>query len=318
MALKNNIPREKRAQLILYVLAVYVLLQLIWWGFLLVHTYSEVYNLQSDLTEAHRRSLLQKKIWMLVGEGSVFLVLMYIGFRYVNRNIAREIQLARMQRTFLLSVTHELKTPIAAIKLCLDTLKTRKLTQEQTEALLSDAQKETKRLQVLSENILLTQRIDDNPVDLPQENVELSLILRNEALRFAEIFHRKIEVDIPQTIRMQGDTNLLQSLCSNLLENAVKYSPADTVVHVKAMQQGSKITLSVSDHGIGIPVNERPFVFKKFYRIGNEERRKHKGTGLGLYIVANVVRLHQGRVVIADNHPSGTVMTVIFEQTQAL
>ncbi len=313
MANPTSIFRERRARIILYVLMFYILFQLVWWGYLLIGTYKNLYTLNHELSEVEKSAVLQKKIWMLLGEGAVFLMLIYIGFRYLNRSLSRELQLARMQKTFLLSVTHELKTPIAAIKLFLDTLKTRKLTEEQTTALLNDALKETKRLQVLSENILLAQRIEGQAEEILNEKVDFSAMLQSEAARYSEVFNRTIVTHIDKNIVLRGDKHLLQSVCGNLLENAVKYSSSDTEIKVNCNQVGDKLKIEICDKGIGIPDNEKPHIFKKFYRGGNEETRSHKGTGLGLYIVYSVVKLHGGQIFVTDNKPTGTTMSVVFK-----
>lgn len=308
-----SIFRERRARIMLYVLVLYVIFQLVWWGILLIENYREIYLLNNAWPEDIKEAMLRKKIWMLIGEGSVFLILVFIGFRYLNRSISRELQLARMQKTFLLSVTHELKTPISAIKLFLDTLKTRRLTEEQTTALLNDALKETKRLQVLSENILLTQRIEGQAEEMLSEKIDFSSMLQSEVKRYGDVFDRRVVLEIDDHLMVRGDRHLLQSLCSNLLENAVKYSSTNTDIQVFCRRKNNEITFEIKDNGIGIPEEEKPHIFKKFYRVGNEETRSHKGTGLGLYIVSNVVRLHQGSIFVSDNKPTGTVITVVFK-----
>lgn len=315
MAKNTPIPKEKQAQILLWILLLYVLFQLSWWGYLLIADYRETLALNPSLTIEQKEALLHKKIAMLIGEGSVFIVLMIIGFYYLQRSISKELQLARMQKTFLLSVTHELKTPIAAVKLFLDTLKTRKLSPEQTTALLNDALKETKRLQSLSENILLAQRIEEMTKEIFKENVNFSSILLNEIARYREVFGREIKQSIADEIILRGDRHLLQSLCDNLLENAIKYSPKDSVVEITCHEKKGSIELTIKDNGIGIPNSEKEHIFKKFYRVGNEETRSHKGTGLGLFIVANVIKLHGGNIFIADNLPCGTVVTTVLNNS---
>jgi signal transduction histidine kinase len=98
----------------------------------------------------------------------------------------------------------------------------------------------------------------------------------------------------------------------NLLENASKYSAADTSVTVTLEDTSKGICLSVTDEGIGIPDSEKPHIFKKFYRIGSEDTRKTKGTGLGLFIVKEVADRHQARIKIKNNLPAGTVFRIVF------
>lgn len=308
-----SVLREKRAQFILYVLVLYVLFQLFWWGYLLIDNYREMYMLNEAWPQEIKQAMLRKKIWMLVGEGGVFIVLIFFGFWYLKRSISRELQLARMQRTFMLSVTHELKTPIAAIKLFLDTVKTRKLTPEQTDAIVNDALRETKRLQQLSENILLAQQLEGKHEDVFNEHIHFSEILNTEVTRFESVFNRIFLRDIQENINLKGDKHLIQSLISNLLENAIKYSTENSRIEVCTYKKSDELYLEIKDNGIGIPNEEKNNIFQKFYRVGNEETRSHKGTGLGLYIVANVVRLHNGRIFVTDNVPSGTIVSVLFK-----
>ena len=105
---------------------------------------------------------------------------------------------------------------------------------------------------------------------------------------------------------------LLKLLLSNLLENANKYSPKNKPISLRLTEDGDDILLEVADEGSGIPDEEKKPVFKKFYRIGNEETRKTQGTGLGLYICQKIVKDHGGDIFIKDNQPSGSKFIVQF------
>lgn len=308
-----SIFKEKRARIILYVLVIYMMFQLVWWGYLLIGNYKDLYALNPNLSDVERGTLLRKKIWMLFGEGAVFLLLMYVGFRYLNRSITRELQLAHLQKTFLLSVTHELKTPISAIKLFLETMRTRKLSEEQQKSILNDALRETKRLQALSENILVAQRMELKGTEFLHESVNVFDIIEAEAARYRDVFNADVVCDLQGTFFMKGDKNLLQSLFSNLIDNAIKYSPVGAPIMVKGYRQEGNYCIEVSDAGVGIADEEKDKVFEKFYRVGNEETRNHKGAGLGLYIVSSVVKMHGGSIFVHDNQPVGTVITVCFK-----
>ena len=100
------------------------------------------------------------------------------------------------------------------------------------------------------------------------------------------------------------------SVITNLIENAIKYSEPDTEVRIKLHSDNSNVFLEVADNGSGIPENEKGKVFDKFYRVGNEDTRKTKGTGLGLYIVQHIVKMHNGKIEVRNNHPSGTVFEI--------
>ena len=121
----------------------------------------------------------------------------------------------------------------------------------------------------------------------------------------------KIQIDIPEKFTsVQADKAGVTAVIQNLLENAVKYSPEGARVKCSALKRQGRLILVVADQGIGIPNEEKKAIFEKFYRIGNEEVRKTTGTGLGLYIVKQVVQAHGGTITVTDNAPKGTIFTV--------
>ncbi len=301
--------RAGRPLLLLYILAIYILAQVAWWGYHLVEVNDELAETNARLTGTPiSADEMSKKAWMVMGEGSVFLILLCLGFWYIKRSISRELQLARMEKTFLLSVTHELKTPIAAVKLFLETMKSRDLSKDQSKVILSDALRETRRLESLSDNILLAARFDSKQRDPLSETVDLSEVISKIITYFPG---SGIDAAAVQpTIEIHGDKALLRAMCYNLIENSIKYSPEDKVVTLKLSRTPKNIELVVADQGIGIPQEERTAVFEKFYRLGNEQTRKTKGTGLGLYIVKNIVDMHNGTIEIHNNTPAGVVIKV--------
>ncbi|MEZ4800534.1 MAG: HAMP domain-containing sensor histidine kinase [Flavobacteriales bacterium] len=303
--------KEKRTLFILYILGIYILFQATWWAYHLIDMNAEVYRMKSIMLGVDHTPLLKTKIIMIIGEGSIFLLLLGLGFWQIKRNISKELRLARMEKTFLLSVTHELKTPIAAIKLFLETLKTRKLPEEQQSKIVSDALKEAKRLEGLSENILLATRLDQSKQVFQDENFDISMNIASCASRYKSLFpDREIKLDLQENLMFYGDPQLVQSMMTNLIENAIKYSTETSPVLIKTSGNQNMIQLEISDEGVGIPVEERHNIFNKFYRIGNENTRKSKGTGLGLYIVKNVVKLHSGSIDVSANHPKGTTFKI--------
>lgn len=305
---------QKRTMTVLYILAIYILLQVCWWGYMLTDVYTQLYDALGQLQGSTLEEVKSRKIAMLIGEGSVFVILLILGFWQIKRALTREFELARMEKTFLLSVTHELKTPIAAVKLSLETLKSRKLTEEQQTKILTEALRENNRLQFLSENILLATRLDQKQHHLQKETVDFSALLLSEVNRF-QLSTGRMESDIQQGLNLIGEPELLRALISNLIENALKYSHFEETVFVKAFKKNNHITFVVSDAGQGIAPSELPHIFEKFYRVGNEETRKHKGTGLGLYIVKSIIKLHEGSVEVTPNKPKGTIFTVHLNAT---
>lgn len=304
--------KEKIALRVLYILAIYVLLQLIWWGYQLVQLNARI--IMSNESDIHAQYLqLRSKVWMVAGEGIVFFLLLAIGFRYIQRTVSRELAIARKEKNFLLSVTHELKTPIAAVKLFLETLQTRTLSDDKRRELLQQSVQETKRLQSLTENILMAARLDGSKEAITSSIVQLSDLVEQEVRRFEKIFGVSIERQIAASIRVRGDEQMLSVLIGNLIDNALKYGSSKPV-RVELQQSSGNVLLAVSDHGPGIPLGEEKRIFEKFYRIGNEETRTSKGTGLGLFIVDAVARMHGAEVTATNKDDGGALFTVKFKK----
>lgn len=316
----------KRPIIILSVLGVYVVFQFIWWAFLLVDLNDEVYhhkieslyyaNIPTNDKEKEI-NLFEKKIkqrrWMVIGEGAVFLSLLGWGLIVTGRSFRKEMFLARQQRNFLLSITHEFKSPLASIKLYLQTLLRHDLEANRTEQFINNAIRDTERLNTLVENALLANLIDYQGYNFNKEDFNFSAFLRLTIQKFQQVpENRKVETQIEEGLHLYADKNAMSILVINLLENAQKYSPSDQPVAVKFFHEKEVVKLQVEDHGIGIPDSEKEKIFTKFYRIGSEETRKSKGTGLGLFICKYIVDKHEGTINVSDNHPKGTVFTLTF------
>jgi signal transduction histidine kinase len=248
---------------------------------------------------------------MVIAEGLFFVACLIFGLWVINRSAYREVTLARQRRNFLLSITHELKSPLASLRLVLETLGKRELSREQLEKLCANGLKDAGRLQQLVEDLLLAARLEDNwrplpePVDLPALTHDIATGLR---IRFPKA---QIRLSFPGDFPpVTADRSGLTAIIQNLLENAVKYAPEGSATDLSAEKTPGGVRLQVADQGYGIPDAEKKAVFEKFYRIGNEETRQSSGTGLGLYIVHQVVKAHGGHVQITDNQPQGTIFTV--------
>lgn len=263
---------------------------------------SEYQKIERNWHKGHR---------MVMAEGVFFTACLIFGLWVINRSANREVTLARQRRNFLLSITHELKSPIASVRLVLETLGKRELNREQVEKLCRGGLKDATRLQQLVEDLLLAARLEDNWRPLP-EPLDLPALAHEVANRLLVRFqHANIRFEFPDHLPlMQADKSGLTAILQNLLENAVKYSPEGALIRLSAEQKDDKFRLSVADQGRGIPDGEKQAVFEKFYRLGNEETRQATGTGLGLYIVNQVVKAHGGSIRVTDNKPQGTVFTI--------
>jgi len=258
---------------------------------------------------------LRNKIFMIVGEGGVFLLLLFLGIWWIKKNVWQDLKRAQKEKNFLLAVTHELKTPIAAIRLNSQTLKNRKLTEEQSQDLCADIITESNRLEILVNNILLATQFEQNTALGNWQKIDLSALVEAQIKRFQQLFpDRTVNSSIHSNISLQAEENMLVSLLFNLLENANKYSTVSEPISVLLKGSEHIVLLEVSDFGIGIPNEERKSIFEKFHRVGNEQTRSQKGTGLGLYIVKEICKAHKAEITISDNTPRGSRFQITFSK----
>jgi len=317
--------KTSRTLLIFYSLVFYILLQFSWWSYLLINLNKEIYQQRIEFAKStindtallekrqtEFNALLKKRWAMVAGEGAVFLSLLIFGIYRTKRAFNQEFELAQQQKNFLLSITHEFKSPLAAIKLSLQTIEKRTLEENQKKEIITRALNETDRINLLIENALFASRLESQNSDYHFEEFNLSSFIAElvENYRTRIFSDSNIELLIEKNIHFKGDKLAITSLVYNLLENAEKYStnPAQIVVELKRLS--NNIELNFSDYGFGIEMNERNKVFEKFYRVGNEETRRTKGTGLGLYIVKKVVNMHRGTIDIKSNNPTGTIFSI--------
>jgi signal transduction histidine kinase len=254
----------------------------------------------------------QSRNLMFIGEGIVFVGLLFWGFTVIFRGYREKDEISRMQANFVMSVTHELKTPLASTKLMLQTLLKRKLDAQQTEKLVDNSLDEINRLDALIEKILLASRFENPHKHAQRRNINLSELCKDtvERLSMSGRLEGRIRSAIEDNVNIQGDVALLISVLTNLIENAGKYAPGDSPVRIVLRQTNYDAVLQVIDEGPGISDLDKKHIFKKFYRIGNEETRTAKGTGLGLFIVKNIISDMGGSIQVKDNHPKGAIFEI--------
>lgn len=314
------------ATIVYWVLLLYIIAALIWWFLSLYrqnemmyqlqkeHLQSTVQNnqtLQSELTKIE--SLRKRNISKYIGEGSTFLALIIVGAVYIYRSVRRQLKLQRQQQNFVMAITHELKTPIAVSRLNLETLQKYKLDDQKKEKLIQTTLQETLRLDNLINNILISSQLDVNSYHIEKEELNFSDLTNDVACQFATRYaDRKFIRTIEEDIDINGDPLLLKLLISNLLENANKYSAKEKPIQLLLTKENTTIQLQVKDEGEGIDEKEKKNIFKKFYRIGNEQTRKSKGTGLGLYLCKKIADDHHAKISVRSNQPQGSIFEVCF------
>ena len=312
-------PRSSRRTYLLFgALTFYVLLQFLWWAVLLVRKETEMAGLALQVKalggDTDHPLDASRALRMIVGEGAVFIALL-LGMLFLTfRAIRRDLAVARSQRNFLMAVTHELRTPIAAIKLQLQTLKRTGLSQEQRDGLNQQALTEADRLSVLADKVLLATSADEGVISMDLKQVQVMELMRQVADRAtAQIAPKhRIELNGPDAFTALSDEQVLRSIADNLIENAAKYSPAGTSIRIDITKGREGWRLSVTDQGPGIPLEEQSRIFDRFYRGGNEETRQAKGTGLGLYIVKRLVQRLGGEVQVTSAVPTGSIFAASF------
>ena len=310
---------------IYWVLLLYILAALVWWFISLEKQNREMTGLRLKLEspvnphyatlKKEALELQRRKDAQYIGEGTIFMLLIVVGAVFVYRATRRQWQVSQQQQNFMMAVTHELKTPISITKLNLETLSKHKLDPALQDKIIQKTLHETDRLNDLCNNILLASRLEGGSYSLHKEPLLLNEIAMQSVHQFSGRFpDRHIELNAEQMVPINGDPLLLKMLINNLLENALKYAPKDKPVMVKVSAIKEGMQLLVMDLGPGIPEDQKPLIFEKFYRMGDEQTRSSKGTGLGLYLCNKIAKDHKGHLSVIDNNPTGSVFKVLFKK----
>jgi K+-sensing histidine kinase KdpD len=329
--------RKKRIEiafLIFWFLLAYIIAALVWWFISLasladnMSSYKEQQlALTIDSTtndQAYQQAFAKiederkREKTKYIAEGATFLLIILIGAFFVYRSVRKQLRMQQQQQNFMMAVTHELKTPIAVARLNLETLQKHRLDEAKQQKLIQMTLQETHRLHSLTSNILVASQLEDGGYQQAVEELDFSQLTYSCAEDFRQRFaDRKWEMDIEPDIALEGDSLLLEIMINNLLENAHKYSPKGATVTITLNRQGKTALLKVIDEGEGIPEEEKKKIFDKFYRIGKEEVRKTKGTGLGLHLCRKIAKDHHADIYVTNNLPSGSIFTITLHRTHA-
>jgi two-component system, OmpR family, sensor histidine kinase CiaH len=315
-----------RATIVFWILLVYIIAALAWWLISLEQQNKTIHALRraQAATTVKDPDAVNEQVRLIdsserrdsvkyIAEGITFFLLILVGAVYIYRLVRRQFQLQQQQQNFVMAVTHELKTPISVARLNLETLMKYELEKEKQKKMLDMTLQETLRLDELINNILISTQLDVEAYKAAKEELNLSDLVRDVVHQFEHRYHhRKVVRDIAEEVDLKGDPLLLKLLVSNLLENANKYSDRNAPITCRLYEQEGHVVLQVLDEGLGIPDEEKEKVFDKFYRVGNEQTRTAKGTGLGLYICKKIAKSHDGDITVTDNQPRGTIFTVTF------
>jgi signal transduction histidine kinase len=235
--------------------------------------------------------------------GIIFFIVLIFGVVLNTTFLIREIRRNEQHDAFINAVTHELKTPIASIRLYLETLKTREVDDEQRREFYNIMLADSDRLLLTVEQVLRASRTGLKSRRISKSVVNISEMVQ-ECLELTRVRHGLKETALiyrespdAHSARVSGDIDELRSAFTNLLDNAVKYSDDEVQVSVLVSALDDKrVAVRVTDKGIGIPSAQLKRIFKRFYRVPGRFMARVKGTGLGLFIVHSVITKHGGRV----------------------
>ena len=237
--------------------------------------------------------------------------------------LVREIRRSEQHDSFINAVTHELKTPIASVRLYLETLQSRQVEEEQRREFYRIMLEDTDRLLATVEQVLHAGRMVQSRRLRRQRRVDLDSLL-SECVELARKRHHLVDgqmrIDSPPASagegRVQGDAEELRIAISNVLDNAVKYSTREIDIRAELLAQGSDVLLRVSDRGVGIPASELKRIFRRFYRVPLRTAMNIKGTGLGLFLVKSIARRHGGDA-FAESEGLGNGATIVIRLPRA-
>jgi signal transduction histidine kinase len=237
------------------------------------------------------------------------------GVVYALRDVSEERLLERARSDFVATASHELRTPLAAVLGAVKTLRRDdvEIDQEQRDALMNMIDSEAERLSGIVGQILLAGQLDAGRLDMALERfdpVELTRSVVDSAeLHLPAGIELRVQAD-QEMPAVAGDSNQLRQVLSNLLDNAIKYSPEGGDVELRLNRNGQFVTIEVADCGLGIPQDEQERIFEKFYRLDPALTRGVNGTGLGLYISKELVERMRGRISVRSEPGRGSTFVV--------
>jgi signal transduction histidine kinase len=262
----------------------------------------------------------RRRIVMLVSEGAFFAVLLLVLIGLLWRSFRREIELERQHRNFLSAVTHELKSPLASMRLALETVASNRASPEAGRRFIGNALEDVERLQDLVEKVLEATRFGEGWTEIHRQDIDLSRLVEDSIDAFrrrAMAVNALLGAEVSPDIHAEVDAEAMAIVISNLLENAVKYGDDPPTVEIDLSMDGNRAVLEVADNGVGISDEDLDLIFGRFYRGGDEMTRTTRGTGLGLYLIQQIIEAHRGKVEVASTGPAGTVFRVSVPAHQA-
>lgn len=241
-----------------------------------------------------------------------------IGMVLVHRDMTREYEIDQMKSELVSTVSHELRTPLASILGFTELMLQRELNPERRAKYLTTIFNESKRLTSLINDFLDIQRMESGQQSYEKKYIDLQPILE-KVIEMQQVHTKKHTITLETDdcpLMMLGDKTKLEQVFTNLINNAIKYTPAGGEINVHACQEAGQLKVSITDAGLGIPEESLDQLFTRFYRIDNSDRREIGGTGLGLAIAQEIVKAHQGEILVHSEYGKGSTFTTVFPSVE--
>lgn len=254
----------------------------------------------------------KQNAWLGEGITVGLLTLVILGLMYYY--LDKIIRFNQQKTNFMMAVTHELKTPIAAAKLAIQTV-IRNKNQENQERVLEISKQSIDRLSGLMERVLMATQFENRIPTKTEKWVNIHDVISKaiDEGQFGIADELKNSLVESKDFLILCDEHMLKIVFINLFTNSIKYSEENCVnVSVNSFIRDGVFGVTVSDQGIGIPVGERNLIFEKFYRVGDERTRSRQGSGLGLYLVKQILQLHKASIEVTANTPKGSKFNIVF------
>ena len=302
---------SKRAFILFISITVVLLAQAVWWISLMAKLFNEKVEIVTELgaDSEYIQVIQQEEIsrQIMIGfEGIFFLLLVGFGAWLIYRTLVKNEELQFAQQNFLMSVTHELKTPLASMKIYLDTLNSQKIPQEKKLTIIPRLKDDVNRLERLVENILEAGRFEKSGYELHKDYFDLTAMINAdlEKLKKFSVTH-PIEItteNFPEQFIFYGDRFALSRAFEAVIENSVKYNDKDVVkIHLNFKADSHAVHISIQDNGIGLEGNDKERIFDRFYRVGDVLHISKPGSGLGLYLCKEIIKAHKGSIEVESD-----------------
>lgn len=264
---------------------------------------------------ASPRQAMRRQVAVFTGAFTVLLAVIAAGAVATLRLMRRESEVARLKSEFVANVSHDLKTPIAVIRMYGETLEMGRVPDEaRRREYFRVIARESERLSRLIDNVLDFSRIEGGRRRYDIAPAAVEPVVRGTLEAFAHPLERhgfKIEVDVPADLpEVPMDAEAVAQALGNIVDNAIKYGAEEKVVSVRAFVDAGRLGITVADRGVGIPAAEQGRIFEKFYRVGLSETQARRGSGIGLALVRHIAEAHGGRVTVESAPGEGSAFTL--------